>query len=230
MNWQLNFWGKMHYAPAHADKLWIKSSFDKIIKDMGTLSAVHSKIFCQHQRNKCEMMCSCMHEIFQGQSTKGQNWLKVLAFLWKYKPPADPDYICCPPSMFLSTSLNAFINPSSYPPAPLSPFLSILPICLSVGSLHEKVVHFWISCLFEVSPNSFSHVWNQPFLSSIFPLICSPPVFYPYLVPLLFCPPPRTHIHVYFIPQPVCGSCFLWLISFRCFFIFSFVSSSVLIQ
>lgn len=204
-------------------KLWIKSSFDKIIKDMGTLSAVHSKIFCQHQRNKCEMMCSCMHEIFQGQSTKGQNWLKVLAFLWKYIPPADPDYICCPPSMFLSTSLNAFINPSSYPPAPLSPFLSILPICLSVGSLHEKVVHFWISCLFEVSPNSSSHVWNQPFLSSIF--LSSILILFRF-----FSAPPRTHIHAYFFHQPVCGSCFLWLISFPCFYIFSFVSSFVLIQ
>lgn len=68
-----------------------------------------------------------------------------------------------------------------YPPAPLSSFFTIspslsLPFLLSVGGLQEKVVHFWIRCSFEVQP---SFLLSYLSLSSVFPLICSPPLLSP---------------------------------------------------
>lgn len=62
--------------------------------------------------------------------------------------------------------------------APLSslPIIShslSLPIQLPVGGALEKVVHFWISGFFEVSP-SLLLVCNLSFLSFISPLICLP--------------------------------------------------------
>lgn len=232
----------MYYVHDREGKLWM--SCDKIMRDLGKhkslLVVCRGKIFCLTVgiREINGKWCAAACTRYSGVITKGQKLthscqncygntyhqriqttsagpltvpLHVSLYL-HFPPPAHRPHSSVPAcsSFFISHHFSLAVSPN--------PSLSRL----SVGGLHEKVVHFWICCFFEVQPSLL--LCNLTFLSSVSPLICSPPLSFPCLYSSLS-PPFSPSVLYFFTYQALAPR--LHLVFFS---ISSIVSSSPLIE
>lgn len=152
----------------YADALWIRhwniKRYGKTRILVGCLSK--KKTFCptawiRRAEHGVQLQTCCT----PGSSPKDKTCSKLSKLLWKYIPATNSDTSAGPLTVSPARSLNLHSPQPAHHhlflctrlPLFLS-FLSLsrslsLPIPLSVGGLHKKVVHFWIRCFFEVQPS-----------------------------------------------------------------------------